>query len=208
MEGETGSPLVFFKSLIRRGAGGALAIALILLYLEKGCIGRIRASQILGYPERRLRSLIDILVENGILERQEYRTCISGRVRSILSGLRVERVRRDKYTLCFYKGFGPEATGLVVEKISRLRDYLVIELRDPNVFEVIGVAGTNGFFFPGVPDELAARYADLIGEYRGEEAVVVLWRRYKAYLYDGALIYSLVKLDVDGDEDTGSVHGY
>lgn len=203
-----GTPLGFFKSLIRGGVGGALAIALILLYLEEGCIGRIKASQILGYPERRLRSLMDSLVEEGLLERHGYKTCISGRVRSMLSGVRIERAGCDGYTLCLYEGLGPDAYRLVVEKISRLRDYLVIELRDPSVFEVIGVAGRSGVFFPGVPAELATRYTGLIGGHGGREAIAVLWRRYKAYLYDGALIYSLAKLDVDGDKDTGSVYGY
>jgi len=167
-------------------------LATILIYLDEECVGRKRLEHVLGVTERRARSIIDELVSRKILYRKTA-TCIDDSF-------------RDRYFLRILygdKGYSMienvdiELLKTIDRFIHVFRDYLLISLNEPDSIDVIGyyIAGEKVFVFPRVPTEYYRIYIDALKEvHLDKDSILVFWRKYRKYLYEAGVIYSLYKM--------------
>ncbi len=169
--------------------------AVMVLYCEEKCLGRIKASRILGLPERLIRRILDELVTKDLLVRNGKNTCISEKVLVILP--RIHRVKHGKYWITSYNVVDTRVLKNIKEHVTGFRDLLLLHTGDPRAFEVIGVMDGE-LVFPGVPDELSHRYSELISNTRimknREPGIVIVWNNYKPFIYDGYVLDSICRL--------------
>ncbi len=168
---------------------------ILVLYHEKKCLGRVKASRILDLPERLVRRILDELVAKGLLVRCGKNTCLSERAIGIIPSIR--RVRYGKYWITSYGVMEEHVLKIIKEHVTGFRDLLLLHTGDPGVFEVIGVMNSE-LVLPGVPDELSHQYSKLvvvsgITKSRGP-AIIIIWNNYKPYIYDGYVLDSLCRL--------------
>jgi hypothetical protein len=146
----------------------------------------------LGFTERVTRRLIDMLVGEGLLERRGLKTCITDNGRSILAGLNIQRCYSENRHIAGYSGLD-ECLESVINRISMVRDNIVILTGDPHVFEVIGVKKNGDIVVPGVPNSIAGYYGGLVRRCGLNRGVFIVWGNYHEYLYDAYALYSILE---------------
>ncbi|MEM1713934.1 MAG: hypothetical protein QXW36_05325, partial [Desulfurococcaceae archaeon] len=82
----------------------------------------------------------------------------------------------------------------IMQNIVALRDYIIIHSGDPEKIEIIGIVKNGELEIPGIPPDLAAKYAGLSRFLEDLNGVVVCWRKYNENLDDAVFILSLIDL--------------
>lgn len=162
-----------------------LAIAMMAM---KG-YGRVMMSRISGLRERAVRNALS------------YIRSIHSDIHDLITSLLNNRRRVEASTMpltcepVLYTGFDDLIMKAVKSQVVKLRDFIVVNSRDPYKIEVIGVVENGTITIPGLPEELQSLYCkinDLVP--RDSNGIIVCWRRYREFIDDSSLLLSLGEL--------------
>lgn len=168
--------------------------SVLLTFLKEKCIGRKALVTKTRFRERQVRAIVESLVNRGFLVK-DHETCIQDLIYSFLKEVKTTHWIADGgyvvNTLCC---FDPQLLDLVSKSVVQLRDTIVIDFKDPWVFEVLGVYYGNKLVLPGVPDEASTRFTDLLRNHLVDGSIVIVWRRFREYVYEASVFHGLTKI--------------
>jgi len=170
-----------------------LLLPAILCFVLNKCLGRTRLSRELGIRERRARSILEKLIEMGVVESGVDKCINDSFVNKLGFTIHTRTLSGGSSTLTIISEVGDEIADLVKNRVVAVRDYIVIHACDPDALEVIGyVDGQGNIVLPRLPGNLRERYVDVL-RYVGisPRSLIVLWRKYKKYFSEASLIRSL-----------------
>ena len=168
------------------------SLALILVLKEQPLIGRIRLSKILGLSERKVRTLIEKLAKQGVVEKKTYALRLSQNIAKLLEEINIHRIIDEQNVLLINEI--PNLCILLENKIVSFRDYLVINIKDPESIEVVCCRSGSNIIIPRVPENLKKKYIELINRYISEpkyDELIIFWKKYKPFLYDASILLTL-----------------
>jgi len=174
-------------------AGDPLLLPAVLCFMLNKCLGRARLSRELGISERRARSILEKLIEIGVVESAVDR-CISEIFVSKLDfTIHTRTLSGSSSTLTIISEIGDEIADLVENSVVAVRDYIVIHTGDPDALEVIGYVDSQGnIVLPRLPEELREKYVGILKYAEiSPRSLFVLWRNYRKYFSEASLIKSL-----------------
>ncbi|MEM0282078.1 MAG: hypothetical protein QXW93_00635 [Desulfurococcaceae archaeon] len=169
----------------RRGLKLLDIITTALMLLEKH--GRVSIAKKLGCTERQARNIIEFLKKE-----KEYFTILQ-RVLSRIERKVIYAIEVDCNPVAYYN-LANDLILAIMQNIVALRDYIIIHSGDPEKIEIIGIVKNGELEIPGIPPDLAAKYAGLSRFLEDLNGVVVCWRKYNENLDDAVFILSLIDL--------------
>lgn len=168
--------------------------SILLPFIEERCIGRKALITKTGFSERKVRGIVDSLINRGILTKNNE-TCVDNGIYASLKEVKITRWELNgNYVVNTLCCFEPQFLELLSRFIVQLRDSIVIDLKDPWAFEVIGIYYRGNLILPGVPNEAALQYIDLLKGPFLDGSIVILWRRFKKYLCEATVLHGLMKI--------------
>lgn len=169
----------------KRGLKLLDVIATTLLLLENH--GRVSIAKKLGCTERRARNIIDFLKR----ERDYFLI-----LQRVLTQIRREELHVKDLDCrpIVYHNLAEDLVSTIMQNVVELRDYIIIHSGNPDKIEIIGIVKNGKLEIPGLPLELATRYASLTPSIEGLTGVVTCWREYNENTDDAIFILSLVDL--------------
>lgn len=168
------------------------SLALILVLRDQPLIGRRRLSKILGLSERRVRTLIEKLIKHKMIEKNMYALQLSANTIKLLENINIKRIT-NKYKISMISII-PNLCSILEEKIMVFRDYLVINIKDPNSIEVICCRTNSNIVIPRVPEYLKKKYEEIINRYVSstkQDELIIFWRNYRPFLYDASVLLTI-----------------
>lgn len=157
----------------------------ICLMLKEG-YGRVAISRRLGFGERRIRGIVNVLKKSNCLDR----------VFRVLTSFQREAIRTThlKCTPVLYSNLDENLLNNLAGMIVTLRDYIVVNSRDPTKIEVIGIVKAGMLIYPGLPDQFTGPYMKIAEFIQNRSGLLTCWTEYKEYLDDATLLASLIDI--------------
>lgn len=175
---------------ISRESGFAIAeLLVVILGMHKEGLGRVSVSRKTSIGERRIRR-INEYIKSLQKTRPELYEFITESIHQ--ASIITQPVKQ--YLLTIFHPVDPGLLKKVESKIVEIRDWIIVETRDRECIEVIGVV-LDRIIFPLVPEELSRRYIELVPATLLEKnSVLVLWRKHTPLLYESAVLNALVNI--------------
>lgn len=166
-----------------------LTYTLAIAFMVTMGYGRVAIAKTLGLTERTVRNTLSYI--------KTFSPVLLDAIRALFDhSLKVHIA--DRALMCepiVYIGFDPKVIELVARQVVKLRDHIVINARDSDKIEVIGVVRSGEIDIPGLPQELLPRYAVLHKALpKNIHGVLVCWMRYRGIIDDACLVISLAEL--------------
>jgi predicted transcriptional regulator len=174
-----------------RGEDDLTLLSAIIVFLKYNSVGRTRLAKELGVSDRRARSIINTLTEEGFVEDQGFKR-VSDRIKKLNEI--ITSIKRGGYHITIIINPGKEIIDLVKDHVVELRDYIVISLNNPYAVEVIGYSRNGALNLPQVPSNYAEHYARILRDIIVDDAVFVVWRHYRRYYSEASLLLAMYNL--------------
>ncbi len=168
------------------------SLALILVLRDQPLIGRRRLSKILGLSERKVRTLIEKLAKQKMIERNMYALRLSAYISKLLENISIKRITNEHKILMISEI--PGLCSILEEKIMDFRDHLVINIKNPDSIEVICCRTNSSIIIPRVPEYLKKTYEEIINKYVSsikQDELIIFWRNYQPFLYDASVLLTI-----------------
>ncbi len=192
MSTENNSIIELIEKLPGNNEEKIYSLALILALRDQPLIGRRRLSKILGLSERRVRTLIEKLIKHKMIEKNIYALKLSANTIKLLENIDIKRIT-NKYKISMISVI-PNLCSILEEKIMVFRDYLVINIKDPNSIEVICCRTNSNIIIPRVPEYLKKKYREIINKHVSstkQDELIIFWRKYRPFLYDASVLLTI-----------------
>ncbi len=138
------------------------------------------------------RRLIYVLLEKGFLEKVNQRYCYRGE--PIFDKITIMRRDLKDRILTVYSGFSNTLLKSILKRYMFFRDQLIILTGDPEVFEIFGFMVSNKLYIPGLPDNLYAKYVEILNQYEIiHNSIFIVWNNYRKYIDDAKMLIAIVK---------------
>jgi len=171
-----------------------IVLALIIAYIEHGCIGRRRLSRILGLTERVARRIIDKLSSIGVLNK-DLEICINpGFLNKYIEPIGLKTIDTGEYKLTMINS-DLELFKTIEDHLLDYRDYIVISTGKPDSIYIIGFIVNGELKIPRTPLEYIEEIKKQIPrEVFNGNKVFIVWRNYRKYHSEASLLKATYKI--------------
>ncbi|MET1102113.1 MAG: hypothetical protein ABWW69_06550 [Pyrodictiaceae archaeon] len=137
---------------------------------KNGPIGRVKLSAMLGESERKVRSIVDRLKEEGIVRasKEAGSELASKRLYSLIQSITCIE-NSGHYIVA--ASIDKELLAILRERYLTARDYLVIELKDASLLKALMLAEESRIEAPGMPREYVDMYLGLARKIVSQEGL-------------------------------------
>ncbi|ACL11775.1 hypothetical protein DKAM_1449 [Desulfurococcus amylolyticus 1221n] len=177
------------KNISRESGFTVAELLVVMLGMHKEGLGRASVSRKTSIGERRIRRINEYVKSLQKTRPELYEFITEGIHQASIITQPVKQ-----YLLTIFHPVDPDLLKKVESKIVEIRDWIIVETRDRECIEVIGIV-PDRIVFPLVPEELSRRYIELVPATLLENnSVLVLWRKHIPLLYESAVLNALVNI--------------
>jgi len=167
----------------------ATELLMVLLGVYGNKYGRVYLSRRSGVSERRIRRIYEYLRYSTGINRERI-----NRLLEALGSATIVTTRLNGLSATFIRTIDKGLLEAVKTRVVELRDWIIVEARDRDCIEVIGVIDDE-LTFPLLPEEFYEKYKTLIPrENLKEDTLVVIWRKYIPILSESTVMHALARI--------------
>jgi len=167
----------------------ATELLIVLLGAYGNKYGRVYLSRRSGISERRIRRIYEYLRNPTKINRERI-----NRLLEALSSATIVTIQLNGLSATFIRAVDKGLLEAVKTRVVELRDWIIVEARDRDCIEVIGVIDGE-LTFPMLPGEFYEKYKALIPrENLKEGTLVVIWRKYTPILSESTVMHALARI--------------